>query len=325
MTFDLREFVEWIVRDFEPRVRVDGRAGAYARTAGGGQVHLYGTADMACIFYTLDLLPRDEPKRAEWIGILQSLQDPASGYLAARPADHSVLHNTAFALGALNLLGALPRHPLSFAREVSWPEKLVAFLDGLDWRTRVYRDSHDGAGLASAVALVPGTVGPEWFEAYFAYTDGKFDPANGMMGVGKPACGDTDQVGGTFHYAFLYEHFRRPIPCPEARTEAILRLQLPSGNWRDDNPWWLTMDAMYLLDRDQRRTDHRRPEVRAAMARALAAAVSRLKSEDTLRVMTPHTLTAVVSLLAVAQQFFGGEEICSPQPLRLVLDRRPFI
>jgi hypothetical protein len=80
-----------------------------------------------------------------------------------------------------------------------------------------------------------------------------------------------------------------------------------------------------MLARDQRRERYRRPDVVAAVQRALQGAVRRLDLAETRRTMTPHTLTAVVSLLAVAQQFLGDEAVRSPRPLQLVLDRRPFI
>jgi len=325
MTYDVWNLIDWIVRDFEPAVRVSPTAGDYALAQGGREMHLYGPADMACVLYTLGLLPTDPASRAEWTAVLQSLQDPVTGYLVARPANHSVLHNTAFALGALQLFDALPRHPLRFAADYDTPDKLRAFLDALDWRTGVYRCSHDGAGLASALALVPGTVDASWFDAYFAYLDARCDPANGMLGEGKPAGGDTDQIGGTFHYLFLYETFGRTLPSARARMDAVLALQLPSGNWHEANPWWLTLDAIYMLTRDERRERYRTADVAAAVERALRAAVQRLDRPETRQAMSPHTLTAVVSLLAVAQQFLGDEAVRSPRPLQLVLDRRPFI
>src|SRR5208283_3403809 len=51
--FDLREFVQWIIAEFEPSVRLPGGAGNYARSPGQTTTELYGVADMACILYTL--------------------------------------------------------------------------------------------------------------------------------------------------------------------------------------------------------------------------------------------------------------------------------
>lgn len=87
----------------------------------------------------------------------------------------------------------------------------------------------------------------------------------------------------------------------------------------------LTLDAVYLLSRDQQQVAHRAAGVRRSVDRALAAAWQRLCDEQTREAMAPHTLTAAVSLFAEAQQFLGVEAVRTERPLQLVLDRRPFI
>jgi len=325
--YDLRPFAQWILQEFEPAARVDGVAGRYAASLGDDAPGLYGLADMACVLYTIDALAPDERTSAIWRDELTALQDPETGYILEREPTHCPLHNTAFALGAMHLLGWRPADPLHFAADYDTPEKLRAFLADLDWASRVYGDSHAGAGLASAFALAPGTVGPEWFEAYFEFLDGVFDPRNGMMGRDKPAGGDTDQIGGTFHYAFLYEHFARPMPHAPARIDAILHLQQPDGLWHEPNPWWLTLDAVYLLTRGVQRCGHRRDDVAAAVRRAVDnrfAAVADPMAAFRGR-LGVHRLTAAISLFAEAQQLLGDQEIVTDKPLRLVLDQRPFI
>jgi len=323
--FDLREFIEWVRTDFQRRYRAAPEAGSYARRAEEKRVHLYGIADMACVLYALHDLPCEEAARGQWVRGLQDLQDPGTGYFVADPPDHGGLHNTAFALGALNLLSALPRHPLAFAREVGTRESLHAFLDGLDWRRGVYRCSHDGAGLASALAMVPGTVGSEWFEWYFACTDRLFAAASGLMGLGKPPSGDCDQIGGTFHYAFLYEYFGRTMPHPRQRIDAVLGLQRASGCWDEQNPLWLTLDAVYMLVRTLRRAEHRRSDVISAVRRSAAAIFERIGDPQARTALRPHDLTAITALLAECQQFLGAGEVRTSLPLLAILDRRPFI
>ena len=322
---DLREFLDWVQTDFEKRYRVGPEAGSYARRAGERRVHLYGIADMACVLYALHAMPCEEAARAQWVRGLQDLQDPRTGRFVADPPDHGWLHNTAFALGALNLLCALPRHPLGFARGLADRPSLDAFLDNLDWRAGVYRCSHDGAGLASALAMVPNTVEAEWFEWYFEYTDGKFAAASGLMGLDKPPAGDCDQIGGTFHYAFLYEYFGRPMPHPRARIDAVLGLQRASGYWDERNPLWLTLDAVYMLARAQCRIDHRRSDVISAVRRAAAAVHERIRDPQARAALRPHDVTAVTALFAECRQFLGADEVRTSLPLLAVLDRRPFI
>ena len=330
MRYDLRPFVDWILNEFEPSARVDNTPGNYAIEPGGTSMHLYGTSDMACVLYTIGALHPKEEERSHWARWFQSLQDPQSGYLLSTPPEHGKLHNTAFALGAMKLLEIRPLHPLRFAAEMASRSKLEAWLDAMDWREGVYGCSHDGAGLASAFALAPGTVPTEWFGWYFDHLDTYFDANNGMLGRDKPPEGDTDQIGGTFHYAFLYEYFHRRMPCPEARVDAILGLQLDNGEWHPGNPWWMTLDALYLLTRGVRHCHHRPDDARAAVRRTVATCCERVNDSAARqkyfgRYMGVHTFTAAVSILAEAQEFLGSQEVITNEPLRLVLDKRPFI
>ena len=38
-----------------------------------------------------------------------------------------------------------------------------------------------------------------------------------------------------------------------------------------------------------------------------------------------HSVTAAISIAAEAQQFLGADQVITDWPLKLVLDRRPFI
>jgi hypothetical protein len=325
--FDLREFVHWITAEFEPSVRLPGGAGRYARAPGETTPELYGVADMACILHTLGALHPTEPERAEWAAAFQAFQTPDTGWLVEKSPTHDPLHNTAFALAAMQLLDLAPARPVRMDATFADPK---AFLATLDWRTAVYLGSHRGAGVGAIHALVPALADPAWFAAYFAACDGYFDPASGLMGVGKPPGGDADQVGGTFHYSFLYEHFNRHLPYPEARIDAVLRTQQPDGYWRDDNHLWLTLDAIYLLTRSLRICTHRFEDVRTTIRRIMALLMRDLYSPAGRRTaLSPklpvHSVTAAISIAAEAQKFLGAQEVVTDRPLRLVLDRRPFI
>ncbi|MDD4890276.1 MAG: hypothetical protein PHU85_10140 [Phycisphaerae bacterium] len=331
MTLDLQPFVRWIVDRFEPACRVGGIVGRYARKPGEETLGLYGVADVACVLHTIGELHPSDSERAAWRESFYELSDPQTGYIIERPPRHGRLHNTAFALGAMNLLGILPRAPLAFARDYATQDALAAFLARLDWAAGVYRDSHDGAGLASCMALAPGTVAPQWFGWYFSLADALFDPRNGLMGRGKPAGGDIDQIGGTFHYAFVYEHFRRRMPHGPQRIDAVLGLQLPAGDWDPQNNSWLTLDGLYLLTRSVRHCHHRPDDVRSAVRRIASTCYERVmdngwrQREFVEHTVGAHMLTAAVSILAECQQFLSLDEIATDYPLQLVLDRRPFI
>ena len=325
--FDLREFVQWIVNEFEPSVRLPGGAGQYARSPGETVTELYGVADMACILYTLGALRPTEPERGEWAAAFQAFQNPDSGWFLEKSHTHVPLHNTAFALAAMQLLDLTPRHPLKMGEEYSDPR---AFLDTLNWRTAVYADSHKGAGIAAIFALVPALGTPKWFDEYFAACENLFDPHNGLMGKDKPRDGDAEQIGGTFHYSFLYQHFNRHMPYPRQRIDTVIRLQRTDGYWMEKNHLWMTLDAVYLMTRTLRYCPHRFDDVRAVVRRVMDILLRDVFSAEGRKTtftgkLAVHSLTAVISIAAEAQQFLGAQEIITERPLRLVLDRRPFI
>lgn len=326
-TFDLREFVTWITTQLEPSVKLPGGAGRYARTPGDAAPELYGVADMACILYTIGALRPDERARSEWAAAFQEFQNPTTGWLVEKDPSHDPLHNTAFALASLQLLDLAPRYPVRMGTMYADP---AAFLATLNWRKGMYPESHKGAGAASILALVPELNDPAWFRAYFAACDHYVDPHNGLLGVDKPAGGDSDQIGGSFHYFFLYEAFNRQMPFPEQRIDTVLRLQQPDGYWMPDNHLWMTLDAIYLMTRTLRYCPHRFEDVRAVVRRTLGILMRDVYSpEGRAKTFTGklavHSVTAAISIAAEAQNFLGAAEVITERPLRLVLDRRPFI
>jgi hypothetical protein len=325
---DLRDFVRWIVDDFEPSIRLPGGAGRYPRQPGQNSPALYGVADMACVLYTIGALDPSTAERAQWADAFELFQNPQTGWFREKdPVTLSPQHNTAFALAAMQLLDLKPQYPVKMDAEYARPR---AYLDSLDWRNGVYRDSHKGAGVGSIYALVPALRSPGWFSEYFSACDDLFQANNGLMGQRKPAGGDVDQVGGTFHYSFLYRYFNRSMPYPEHRIDSILGLQQPDGYWTAGNHLWMTLDAIYLMTRTLRYNPHRMDDVRSSVRRAIAALERDVFSPEGRKKTVSenagvHSLTAAINIAAEAQQFFGAQEVITDWPLKLVLDRRPFI
>ena len=327
---DARELLDWVADDYEPRCRVEGAVGRYGRVPGQAEPHLYGVADLANIGHTLGLEVGDPDRWAEAFDDLQG----GDGTYVETPPTHDPIHATAYCLAAMELLDLAPRHPLGLIDAWRDPATVEAFLAELDWADDVYLGSHRGAGLAAIVALDPAidAVGrTAWFDAWFEAIEARFDARSGMFGIDKPPTGDSDQIGGTFHYAFLYEHLGRPLPEPEARIDAVLAERDGEGWWHPENHLWLTLDAVYLLTRAAAQTAHRRGEVEAVVAETVTLSLATFGSIEGRRwfeewYLGAHDLTAFVSLLAEAQRFGGeGGIVAAGRPLRLVLDERPFI
>lgn len=326
-SFDLREFENWVLREFEPSVRRPGGAGHYARAADQPDIELYGVADMACVLHTLGLLRPSAAERAEWAAAFRRFQREEDGWLREADPTHGAMHNLAFGLAGMELLDLVPERPVRLAPAHSDPR---AFLATLDWRNRVYPDSHEGAGIGTVFTLLPELGGRPWLEAYFAACDALFDPRNGLMGRDKPPGGDFDQVGGTFHYVFLYHHFNRRAPFPRQRIDAVLDTRLPDGCWHPENRLWLSFDALYLLTRTLRYCPHRHDDIVACARQVMTNAMREVFSpagREQLRAgrVATHSVAAALSLAAEAQLFLGAQEVVTERPLRPVLDRRPFI
>jgi len=282
---------------------------------------------MACILYTVGALRPAERERGEWAAAFQAFQNPDSGWFLEKSHTHVPLHNTAFALAAMQILNLTPQHPVKMGEAYSDPR---AFLNTLNWRTAVYADSHKGAGIAAIFALVPDLGKPKWFDEYFAACESLFDPNNGLMGKDKPHTGDAEQIGGTFHYSFLYQHFNRHMPYAEQRIDTVIRLQQADGYWMKKNHLWMTLDAIYLMTRTLRYRPYRFDDVCAVVRRVLNVLMRDVFSAEGRKNtftgnLAVHSLTAAISIAAEAQQFLGAQEVVTERPLRLVLDRRPFI
>ncbi len=338
-TWDLRPFSAWIHDEYLPSAKIGAGPADYGLRPGGHRRALYGAADAACILYTLDALATDEPAAREWLDVLGTYQDPTSGFFVAETASLAKAHNTGFAVGAMNLFepnlinDELPKHALAFARLIEDPTEAERYSDSLDWRGDCYAAGERLIGLASTFANVSGVVAPEWFDWLVGYIEKrKFDPATGMVGVDKPPQGDKDQIGGTFHFDFFWASRDRELPHPQARASALLDLQQSSGLWDPHNPWWLSLDAVYMLGRTM-------PSLPADAAKAARSAIVLTANALADRAADPaqrvtdfgdawmgvHMLTGAISFFAYLQQILGHDAVITERPLRLVLDRRPYI
>lgn len=295
-----------------------------------GGIDPYGCADAANTLYTLDRMPRDPEVRAGWIATLRSLQDPASGLF--RESTHHPIHTTAHCLAALELFDAAPLHPLRELEPLREPAAMERFLDGLDWRGSPWTESHRGAGLYAALWLA-GEASAEWVERYFGWLRRACDPDSGLWRAGFLPARDGDgkdlfpHLAGSFHYLFNHEHARRPLPHPAALVDTCLRIHeerlFPFGHFLG----FAEIDQIYCTTRALQQSGHRRAECLAAL-REIAVRftdfLSGLDLERDDRAADLHALFGALCALAELQRALPGE-IRTPRPLRLVLDRRPFI
>jgi hypothetical protein len=291
-------------------------------------VNPYGCADAANILYTIGHFPRSADTRRTFVERLRDLQDPETGLF--REATHHEIHTTAHCVAALELFDAAPRHPLGALAPLAEPAALEDFLERLDWRGEPWTESHRGAGLYAALALAGG-LGAAGEERYFAWLARETDPASGFLrrGCVERSAGASlfPHLAGTFHYLFNFEWARRPLPHAEARIDTCLEIAerklFPFARFLG----FAEVDWVYCLTRSLRQCGHRFQDCRVALSRFAEAYASFLLGldADTHDGMNDlHSLFGALCCLAELQQSLPGT-IRTERPLRLVLDRRPFI
>lgn len=325
---DLRELVE----RFEARVAryALGPPGAYRRFSQQDAPDPYGCAAAANILYTTGRLPRDPAVRSAWVGTIQGLQDAESGLF--REDTHHPIHTTAHCLGALELFDARARHPLRELAPLGEPAAMEAFLDRLDWAGSPWTEAHKGAGLYAALVL-SGEASEPWQERYLDWLAREFDPRTGLLrrgAVPPPPDGAAawfPHLAGTFHYLFDLEHARRPLPHPEALVDTCLEIQAGGHFPLAHFVGFAEIDWVYCLSRALRQSGHRFAEARRALRAFAKRYVDYLTgldfdADDGARDL--HRLFGALCALAELQAALPGE-LHSARPLRLVLDRRPFI
>jgi hypothetical protein len=314
-----------------------GSPGVYARFTRDAQdgsprdrgPNPYGAADAANLLWTLDRFPEHASERRDWVSILQDWQDPDTG--AFREATHHPIHTTAHCAAALQLFDARPRHPLATLAPLRDPAAMEAFLDALAWRDAPWTASHEGAGLYAALHLA-GEIGAEWERRYFAWLARECDPVTGLWRRGAvPDRPDAlpllfPHLAGTFHYLFNCEHARVPHPHPGALADTCLRIWERRVYPLARFVGFAEVDWVYCLHRGARAAG-RLDAARTALADFAAEYVAFLTGLDADRdpgLDDLHALFGAVSALAELQTALPGR-ILSDRPLRLVLDRRPFL
>lgn len=331
--WDLRPVIERI----EASVRRHnlGRVGAYRRYTLAGKDHSlnpYGCADAANILYTIGRFPSDPAERAQWVDVLQGMQNPETGLF--HEETHHDYHCTAHCAAAIELFDARPKFPLKGLHHLLAPGALESFLDGLDWKINPWPTSHQGAG-AFAALIIAGEANLAWQDRYFAWLEKEMDPATGMWRKGFVPAAGRDKVkemfphmAGTFHYLFNTEYARRPIRYPDKMINTCLRIF-------DENLWpelgtlvnFAEIDWVYCVNRASRQTSYRYDDTRRAIrefAERFFNFMMNVDLEKQERADDIHLLFGSVCCIAELQSALPGM-VRTEIPLKLVLDRRPFI
>ncbi len=289
----------------------------------------YGCSDAANILYTIGKFPQEAVTRAAWIAALQAFQEPESGLFRERT--HTPIHTTAHCIAALELFDARPLHPLTELAKVATRADLESFLKGLDWKGRPWPESHKGAGLYAARVLA-GESSKEWRDWYFEWLWENADPVTGLWRKGCLADlgkeGIFPHLAGTFHYLFNQEYARLPLRYPHRLVDTCLRIyREKSYPTLGHAISFAEIDWVYCLSRALRQSGHRLEEAQSTLMEFAAGFIDFLEKIDDVKHEgwnDLHHLFGTTCALAELQQCLPGF-LTTERPLKLVLDRRPFI
>ena len=210
-------------------------------------------------------------------------------------------------------------------------DQLYRFLqEEVDWQNP-WPQSHKGAGILPCLTNTD-MVGLEWKNWYFDWMWEHSDPEIGFICYGpKKAAMIRDYMCGGFHYMFNHEAEHRPLRYPEKIIDFCLTLMAnPDEHGLLDEKrkcHFIDVDVVYSLSRAMRQTTHRFYEGKAALEKYAEAYLAQFESidyEHDESFNDLHMLFGAVCCLAELQSALPGK-ILTSKPLRLVLDRRPFI
>ena len=303
-------------------------------------INEYGCADAANILYTVGEFATDDATRSARIDALRSMQDPESGMFTE--ATHHTIHTTAHCTAALELFDAKPLYPLKGLHKYFDKGELYSLLDGLDWACNPWPESHKGAGVYAALVCAD-EITPEFSENYFAWFKENADPVSGFWkkgyadkalknpksgGTKEPACLYEVMAGG-FHYLFNHEHAHMPLEYPERVIDSCLDMFRDYGvcSIMNNSVGFIQIDWIFCLTRASRQTSYKWEQVREALLDFADIYVDYLNSLDYEKdegFNDLHMLFGTMCALAELQSAFPGRFL-TDKPLKLVLDRRPFI
>ena len=322
----------------------------------------YGCADAANILYTINEFYCDGETRKARIAALQALQDPETGMFCEDT--HHTIHTTAHCTGALQLFDAKPLYPIKglerylekdalyemlegndLARELQYRARSVrdvdAWLDTLNWTDNPWTLSHLGAGAYAALAN-SDEITEEFQRNYFDWFWDNADPVTGFWKKGYAdraeytSIWDKDKLApiycymaGGFHYMFNHEYARMPLRYPDKVIDCCIKMYNEDAVSRSfcRSIGFIEIDWLFCINRASRQTAHRRDEVKALIEDFAVRLITYLNSldYDTHDGFNDlHALFGTVCALAELQTALPGM-IITEKPMRLVLDRRPFI
>lgn len=211
----------------------------------------------------------------EWVDILQSTQDPASGLpidpwkpnhpgaSLARLGDANTQYQILSIGYALQCLDAHFRHPIRAAHEMP-ATAMVDLLDRLPWRDRAWASGAWVDALATALWMNQRHFGLEGPIATLCdWLARNARPETGVWGLSPDGQDWLQPVNGLYRLTRgCHLQFGLPAPYPEAAIDTVLaHVHRHGGFERDKVNACNLLDTIHPLWWLSRQTDHRRAEI----------------------------------------------------------------
>jgi len=184
------------------------------------------------------------------------------------------------------------------------------------------------AGLFAALVITREVDG-EWIKWYFDWLREKCDPWVGMSYGGRLGNAPLNHhLNGWFHYLFNHNYSRMPFPYPERLIDSCLAMYKSNSLGANFGKAceFAEIDWVFAVHRSMRQTTYRYQECKNALRDFAKKYIANLEAlddrEESLNDL--HKLFGAVCCLAELQLALPGE-VTSTVPLKIVLDRRPFI
>jgi len=332
-SFDFTVFHEELYPKWLLRINSGRSVGEYSYKI-KGPTSLYGTCDALISRYitgTIEDLSKNDQQK--WANTINSFQDEETGHFKNDYTNHHQEHATAYAVAALYLIDQEPAYTMK------WKEQIIRsrsdmrqWIESVNWK-RIWPSSHVVAGVPSALALT-GEGNEKFFDWYFRFLDAEADPNSGYWRRGsskirqklfKPRRGE---LGGSFHFYFMYEHFNREWRYPKKVVDHTLRLQEENGLWRNrKGPTFIDLDGLFAAIRSSRNANwYRKSEVEEAVKRFLVTAERRLNDQEYVEntYTSSHGLIGAIAAVAECQKWFKAL-VKTPHPWKQSLDKACFI
>ena len=308
------------------------KPGQYSRWLWGERdlgINEYGCADALNILYSINKFPETHEEREGFADALMNMQNPETGLFTE--ATHHTIHTTAHCSAALELLDKKPRYKCFALEKYTTKEGLYDLLENeVNWQNP-WPQSHKGAGILPCLTNTD-MVSLQWKDWYFDWMWNHTDEETGFFFHGdKKEAPLYMYMAGGFHYIFNHEAERRPLKHPEKIIDSCIFLMENIKNPEYGNLitrcTFIDIDVVYCLTRAMRQTPYRFYDGKKALEKYAERYIKFMLSVDYDRdegFNDLHMLFGAVCCLCELQSALPGKIITS-KPLRLVLDRRPFI